>query len=158
MKHKIIQLTECTATVKHNELPWQPVAVLSSGSALYPFDAHLFKKDGKKKETRLCSRVWVEGIARAVTRRCCLSLRSHYCCSELCPEEFWMSFFQPHSHFPPLAANKICQRAVRVVWALACVYLRRVNLFNFTLKNWASTLLTVTNSGFSSISVCAVEL
>lgn len=28
-----------------------------------------------------------------------------------------MSFFQPHSHFPPLAANKICQRAARVVWA-----------------------------------------
>lgn len=27
-----------------------------------------------------------------------------------------MSFFQPHSHFPLLAANKICQRDVRVVW------------------------------------------
>lgn len=53
MKHKIIQLTECTATVKHNELPWQPVAVLSSGSALYPFDAHLFKKKKKKKDTTL---------------------------------------------------------------------------------------------------------
>lgn len=53
-----------------------------------------------------------------------------------------MSFFQPHSHFPLLAANKICQRAVRVVWA-ACTHVplqcQPLQLYSKELSLYPST-------------------